>query len=325
MNVSIPYISVVIPTYRRFEVLLDTINYVLNQEYQDYEIIVIDQNKIWPKDLQHKLTVIESDSHIKWIYMETPGVVAARNEGVKQSKGEILVFIDDDVEIKDPYFLLKHAINYLDTNIDAVTGRELDPNRQIISDLSISKPEQSTDNIKTDTSWKNYSNLKQILGFIRSNNYRAVVCTLSTCNCSIRRKTFIKYGGFDENFHGNSYGDDYDLALRMANGGTRIIYDPEPWLIHLKSPVGGLRLSDETNIFPEKEKAICLFIFLFRHGVPGFYFSILWNHVIRKTILLRRNVMEPWRQPKVWWGLLMAIPDAIKAVKRGPVSRLTHF
>jgi len=189
--------------------------------------------------------------------------------------------------------------------------------------LSTKKPDNYTSSISTDKSWKKYSNLKQVLGFMRSNDYRAEVCTLSTCNCSIRKSVFLQYGGFDENFKGNSYGDDYDLALRMVNGGAKIIYDPEPWLVHLKSPVGGLRLTDETNIFSEKEITICLFIFLFRHGAPGFYTYLLWNHVIRKTVLLRRNVIEPWRQPKVWWGLISAIPEAIKAVNRGPISRLT--
>jgi glycosyltransferase involved in cell wall biosynthesis len=256
--------------------------------------------------------------------METPGVVAARNEGVKQSRGEIIIFIDDDVEIEDPYFLLKHAINYLDPDIDAVTGRELYPVHKSIYRLSVSKPEQHIDSKITDTSWKMHSGLKQVLGFARESEYRAEVCTLSTCNCSIRKAAFLRYGGFDENFRGNSYGDDYDLALRMAAGNARIIYDPEPWLIHLKSPIGGLRLSDQANVFSEREKAVCLFIFLFRHGARGYYLNLLWNHVIRKTVFLRRNVMEPWRQPKVWWGLLSAIPEAVKAVNHGPISRFAN-
>ena len=324
MEYNLPVISVVIPTYRRFEVLIDTIRYVLAQDYQGFELIVVDQNKNWPEELHSELNEIKTNALVKWIHLDKPGVVAARNEGVKTSTGEILLFIDDDVEIKDRYFLLKHAINYRDTSIDAVTGRELYPMYTLRPALSTYKPENGIDTKTTDTSWKQYSNLKQIQGFSRSSEHRAEVCTLSTCNCSIRRTTFLKFGGFDENFRGNSYGDDYDIALRMAAGNARIIYDPEPWLIHLKSPIGGLRLSDQANVFSEREKAVCLFIFLFRHGARGYYLNLLWNHVIRKTVLLRRNVMEPWRQPKVWWGLLSAIPEAVKVVNHGPISRFTN-
>ena len=320
----LPVISVVIPTYRRYEVLIDTIKYVLNQDYPRYEIIVVDQNRIWPEEIRPEISQLQSTAAVKWIHMEIPGVVAARNEAAQQSSGEILLFIDDDVEIRDPYFLLKHAINYRDPGIDAVTGRELGPDHPSISGLSINQPAQDTDPINTDRSWKQYANLKQVLEFSRSGACRTEVCTLSTCNCSIRKPVFLKTGGFDENFCGNSYGDDYDLALRMAESGIKIIYDPEPWLIHLKSPIGGLRLSDATNKFSEKEKAVSLLIFLLRHGAPGFYIDLLWNHIIRKTILLRRNIVEPWRQPKVWWGLLSGLPEAIKAVKQGPVSRFSN-
>src|SRR5262249_45058279 len=70
--------------------------------------------------------------------------------------------------------------------------------------------------------------------FDRFSSEARFVSHLSTCNCSVRKSSFDKVGGFDEIFTGNSYGDDTDLAMRLAQAGCRIYFDPQASVRHLK-------------------------------------------------------------------------------------------
>jgi glycosyltransferase involved in cell wall biosynthesis len=86
-------ISVIIPTYERYELLLRAIDSVLSQTYKDIEIIVVDDSS---KDSRYKS--LELDNRIKYVRLENrlgyPGKV--RNAGIKNSTGEWLSFLDDD-------------------------------------------------------------------------------------------------------------------------------------------------------------------------------------------------------------------------------------
>lgn len=91
-----PKVSVIIPTYNRAEFLSTAISSVLNQTYQDFEIIVVDDSST---DNTTELINSFSDSRIKYIRHETnKGGSAARNTGIKMSSGQYIAFLDDDDE-----------------------------------------------------------------------------------------------------------------------------------------------------------------------------------------------------------------------------------
>jgi GT2 family glycosyltransferase len=307
-------VSIIIPSYRRFSPLLNTLEDLKKQAYQDFEIIVVDQNPEWPEELKTQLKEIQQDSRILWITQEKPEVVIARNTAVAHSQGEILIFIDDDVEISDPKFIHKHVLNFEDPEIHVVAGREC-------SKASASDP--SSENESSIQQLKNISPLQQTLWFNRNSDHRMEICTFSTCNGSIRKSTFLAVGGFDENFRGNSYGDDYDLILRLHKLGYRSVYDPKPFLVHLRVPMGGLRMSDVKNQVNHLITSTGFWLFLFRHGTPTMYWHILFNHVLRKTIFLRVNLSRPWRQFFVIPGVTFGFFRAYALLLKGPTSRLS--
>jgi len=86
-------ISVIIPSYNRFELLNRAINSVTSQSFENYEIIVIDD---FSSDLRY--LELEKDERIIYKRLERrlgfPGKV--RNEGIKLSKGDWIAFLDDD-------------------------------------------------------------------------------------------------------------------------------------------------------------------------------------------------------------------------------------
>lgn len=87
-------VSVIIPTYNRANLIRETINSVLNQTYQNFEILIIDDGST-----DNTKTVVQSfkDSRIKYILQKHCGLPAkARNKGLNVAKGEFIAFLDSD-------------------------------------------------------------------------------------------------------------------------------------------------------------------------------------------------------------------------------------
>lgn len=96
-------ISVIIPTYNEEKVIVDCLHSLLDQKYQDFEVIVVDDGST---DLTlNKVREIDSNKIII-LNKNHDGAGAARNYGVKKSTGDILVFVDADM-IFDNIFLKK--------------------------------------------------------------------------------------------------------------------------------------------------------------------------------------------------------------------------
>jgi GT2 family glycosyltransferase len=147
------------------------------------------------------------------------------------------------------------------------------------------------------------------------------VCSFCTCNSSVRRSAFLSVGGFDENFEGASYGDDYDFAVRLARAGGQIVFDPTCEVVHLRAPLGGLRYADKQNEFAERDKALSGLLFCLRYWNEYKRWHMIYHYVLRRTVLRRDSVMRPTRLPAVLAGLARAYRDARRAAKEGPRSR----
>ncbi len=95
-----PHVSVVIPTYKRPEELKRALSSILTQDYNDIEIIIIDDNP--PESdtriaTEHVLASIQGPI----IYLKNKkslGGGGARNKGIENARGEYLAFLDDDDE-----------------------------------------------------------------------------------------------------------------------------------------------------------------------------------------------------------------------------------
>tara|TARA_B100000242_G_scaffold92384_1_gene62748 strand:- start:769 stop:1488 length:720 start_codon:yes stop_codon:yes gene_type:complete len=93
-----PKVSVIIPSYNRFESLLNSIKSVEEQDYENYEIIVINDGSTDPNyksyEFSDKIKLIHLKENQKSINGFGPGAI--RNFGVNQSNGKYIAFLDDD-------------------------------------------------------------------------------------------------------------------------------------------------------------------------------------------------------------------------------------
>lgn len=91
-----PKVSVVIPTYNRAHLLPRAIQSVLDQTYQDLEIIIVDDGS---RDNTERVIKNFKDERIRYIqHNQNKGASAARNTGIRESRGKYIAFQDSDDE-----------------------------------------------------------------------------------------------------------------------------------------------------------------------------------------------------------------------------------
>lgn len=91
--VRMAYISVIIPTYNRADVLGRAIDSVLAQTWTDFELIVIDDGST---DATATVLTQRKDPRLRRLYQENKGVSAARNHGIATSSGSYIALLDSD-------------------------------------------------------------------------------------------------------------------------------------------------------------------------------------------------------------------------------------
>ena len=104
-------VSIIIPYYKKSKYILKTINSILNQSYNEFEIIIIydDENL---SELFYLEKLFKSEKKIKIIKnLKNIGAGFSRNKGIENAKGEFIAFIDaDDIWKRHK---LKNQINFM--------------------------------------------------------------------------------------------------------------------------------------------------------------------------------------------------------------------
>ena len=88
-----PYFSVIIPTFNRGSFLSRTVESVLSQSYNDFELIIVDDGST---DNTEDVVMNFKDRRIRYFMKENGERGAARNVGIKEAKGEYVTFLDSD-------------------------------------------------------------------------------------------------------------------------------------------------------------------------------------------------------------------------------------
>ncbi len=102
-------VSVIIPVYKVEKYIAATVQSVLEQTYENFELLIIDDGS---PDKSIKICQQFTDTRIRIIHQENKGVAAARNHGIREAQGEYLAFLDAD-DLWTPDKLEKH-VQHLD-------------------------------------------------------------------------------------------------------------------------------------------------------------------------------------------------------------------
>jgi GT2 family glycosyltransferase len=121
-----PAVSVIIPTCRRPQLLLDCVDSILRNDFKNFEILIVDQ------DLERTLEAelarrFDGDCRIVYLFLDEASLSRARNLGIRHARGHILVFSDDDTEVA-PGWLRAYVEAFEACGEQlAVVGGRLDP------------------------------------------------------------------------------------------------------------------------------------------------------------------------------------------------------
>jgi glycosyltransferase involved in cell wall biosynthesis len=214
-----PNVSVIIPTHNRAELLRSAITSVLNQTYQDFEIIVVDDAS---KDNTHEVVANFGDRRIRYIHHETgKGDAGARNTGIIHSTGGYIGFLDDDDQWLPKKLGLQVAmLENSPQHVGCVYTGQFDVDGTDGRILSIYYPNQRGD---------------------LSKHLFADACIV-TSTVLLKREVFEKVGLFDESI---PYCNDYDMWIRIAKE-FHFDYIREPltkYLVHTNKLSGNFDLS----------------------------------------------------------------------------------
>ena len=150
-----------------------------------------------------------------------------RNLGVREAKGEILAFIDDDAIVDKDLFKNAEAFFSMHKEIDLVGGPQLTP---------------ENDGFFAKTSGlilENYFGTSSMSCRYKrcDENLNAHETFITSANCFIRRKSFLKTSGFNPGLYP---GEDPELYARAKKSGFKLAYVPELVVFHKRRPSYGL-------------------------------------------------------------------------------------
>ncbi|MBI3950639.1 MAG: glycosyltransferase [Acidobacteria bacterium] len=291
--------SVIIPTYGREEVLCQTVRQLLDQDRPADEILVVDQTPTHAPEIEASLNQLAGEGKIRVIRQAVPSASRARNRGILEATGDILIFLDDDILIERD-FIRAHLENFRDNDVAAVTGAIWSENGSTLP------PVHELPAIAR----------KEPLGWMEvppSLAFRTEKIFTLSGNCSVRRSVAQQVGGFDENYGRYDYHADYDFGWRIHRAGGKILHEPRAGIHHLVASRGGCRVQRTRRPVPEIEELRPKFYFYLKN-FPTYHSLVPFFKLLRQHVLNRANVLRPYYLPLSLWRTLVAIIRAAYAV-----------
>ena len=156
---------------------------------------------------------------------ENIGPCSSRNKGAKKSKGEILVFLDDDARIEKD-FLFEITEPIYNQKSSAVAGAICNEKGEFLK--------KNNNYFKSNTG--NF--IKAITNNPDSDKSRFTLSFPAGCS-AILKEVFTDLGGFDENFDPTGAGEDREFAIKLFVNGNAIFYNSKAKLLHIGASKGG--------------------------------------------------------------------------------------
>jgi glycosyltransferase involved in cell wall biosynthesis len=212
----LPLLSIVIPTRDRAALLLRVIEALLNQAADienQIEIIIVDDGST--EDVETPLKDMAArrgqDGMIHYIHQSPKGPAAARNLGIREARGELVLFLGDDI-LASPGLLRAHVL----THTEEHPGKEF---------AVLGMADLAPEFLQTPfAEWWRHWNFRYwlLLEEKRLPDYSFFY----TNNLSLKRDFLLQHGMFDESFRYAAY-EDGELGARLIKQGLQLVFRPE--------------------------------------------------------------------------------------------------
>lgn len=252
---SIPFFSIVIPTFNREKIIRIAIDSVLSQSFQDFEIIVIDNGS---SDNTNQIIKSYSNSKLKYFYQIGSGSPASpRNKGISESSARWICFLDsDDYWLPNKLESLHEAI-LMNKEVDVFYHYEIMLNQKTGKEVLLSHRRKL---------------LNMYEDLLENGNQ------LSTSATTVRRSFLIEHQLFFNESPDFAIVEDYDLWLRIAFKKAKFFLLKEALGVYV---VNGQNLISDWSLYIRNLK-----------NLYHFHFYVIQNYEENKDKLWRNKLIE---------------------------------
>jgi len=217
-------LSVIICTYNREKFLPESLYSIAKQSINSnkFELIIVNNNSTDSTDSIVKIFIAENiNIDIKYFIEKQQGLSFARNRGINESNGDILIFLDDDAIASSSY--LEEVLNFfISYNDAAAMGGKILPKFETFKPKWASKYLMSVFSV---------INLGEKVKLFKNNAFPI------GANMAVKKSIFNEVGNFNTdlgrrgaNMEG---GEEKDLFSRIRKNNGLIYYNPKPWVYHI--------------------------------------------------------------------------------------------
>lgn len=199
-------ISVIVPAYNAEKTIRECLDSLLDQTYKyECEVIVVDDGST-----DSTSEIVSCYSEVKLIRQSNAGPAAARNKGVEEAKGEIVLFTDSDC-ILTP--------NWIEEMV-----KPFKENREIVGVKGVYKTRQ--EELIARFAQLEYEDKYEIM-----KNYK-YIDFVDTYSAAFKRDIFIGAGGYDSTFP-VACAEDVDFSYRLSKKGYKMVFNPDAVVYHI--------------------------------------------------------------------------------------------
>jgi GT2 family glycosyltransferase len=268
-------VSVIVATCNRIDRLKLCISSLLNQTYPEtnYEIIVTDDGST--DGTREYMATLAQHDRVRYLWHPNVGTAGNRNIGIRNATGELILFIDDDVEATRD-LIARHA---------GLHARQHTPTLVVLGYAPFAPALRRSAVIRyREAIWNSLYDRADT--WPEQKRYQLVI----TNNLSLSRAFLVRAGCFDEQFR-NATHEDTELGYRLMQIGMTFMFCRDAVAYH------HFRISPQDSLIKERRKGEAQVLFDRRHPELGTEFSL----DILAPKRSRRPLVNLWRRCK--WAL----------------------
>jgi GT2 family glycosyltransferase len=231
-----PLVSVIVPNKDHPEMLARCVDSLAKSSYANYELLVVENGSTRPETFAY-YDALRKEPHVRILEWTRPfNYAAVNNYAAARARGELLLFLNNDVEAINPDWLEAMVKLAVQPGVGAVGPKLYYPDDTI----------QHAGIVVGMGGVAGHSHLnfpRQAAGHMQRLTYTQNVAAVSGACLLAPRRVFEQVGGFDEGFV--LAFNDVDLCLKILTAGYRMVWTPTAELYHFESKTRGPEDTDE--------------------------------------------------------------------------------
>ncbi len=222
-------VTVIVCTRNRAQSLVRCLQSLRRLRYRNLEFLIIDNAPADNSTMELVCEVAREDARVRYVREDRPGLSAARNRGLREARGELIAYTDDDVRV-DPLWVDGIVRGFRRrADIGCVTG--------LVASASLERPAEQYFDARVG--WSSSCEQRLFDPSARPGDSRlypyAAGAFGTGANVAFRREAIETIGGFDESLGAGSPtsgGEDLDAFVRLLRSGRTLSYEPAALVWH---------------------------------------------------------------------------------------------